>query len=69
FIPPQSNMIYFFHPQAHLVAEEAQKKGVFVLALGKDVIRAVPHLGVSFDDIQTAISVFESFAPTYEPSY
>ncbi|MEC7986460.1 MAG: GntG family PLP-dependent aldolase, partial [Myxococcota bacterium] len=40
FIPPQSNMIYFFHPQAHLVAEEAQKKGVFVLALGKDVIRA-----------------------------
>ena len=69
FIPPQSNMLYFFHPQAHRVAAEAKKKGIFVLALGPAVIRAVPHLGISFEDIQTAIDVFAQLKPTYtQPS-
>ena len=65
FISPQSNMLYFFHPQAHKVAAEAEKLGVFVLALGDNVIRAVPHLGISFDDIQKALTVFAQFKPTY----
>ena len=61
--------MYFFHPQAHQVAEEAKKKGIFVLALGPAVIRAVPHLGISFEDIQTAIDVFAQLKPTYaQPS-
>ena len=56
---PQSNMVYFSHPNAPLFQAEALALGVKILALDANTIRAVPHLNLSFQDIRFVIDVFK----------
>ena len=56
---PQSNMIYFDHPQAKKMVELSNKEGVLFLAVGPTTIRLVTHLDVKEADIKSAISVIQ----------
>ena len=54
---PQSNMVYFSHPQAQVLAERLNEKGLWVLALNQDTIRAVFHLGITKEQAKKAVSI------------
>ena len=54
---PQSNMVYFSHPNAQLLAEKLKEKGLWVLALNSDTIRAVFHLGISEEEAHAAVDI------------
>ena len=53
---PQSNMIYFEHPQAGALVEKSKEEGVLFLAVGPTTIRLVTHLGVKEEEIKLAIA-------------
>ena len=57
---PQSNMVYFSHPQAQRLAEQLKKNQLWVLALGPNTIRAVFHLCISQQDTQKAIEIIKN---------
>mgnify|MGYP001231452104 CR=1 FL=1 len=61
---PQSNMVYFSHPQAHKLAEELKEKGVWVLALSSDTIRAVFHLGITEENTHAAVNIVKDTLAT-----
>jgi len=54
---PQTNMVYFSHPKAKELADTLKERGLWVLALNSDTIRAVFHLGITKKEAQTAISI------------
>ncbi len=54
---PQSNMVYFSHPNAQMLAEKLKEKGLWVLALSADTIRAVFHLGITEVDTHRSIDL------------
>ena len=53
---PQSNMIYFEHPQASTLVEKSKEEGLLFLAVGPTTIRLVTHLGVNEEEIKLAIA-------------
>ena len=57
---PQSNMIYFEHPQAQRLVELSAEQGILFLALGPTTIRLVTHLGLQESDIQKAIEIIQN---------
>jgi threonine aldolase len=57
---PQSNMVYFSHPKAQLLAEKLKENQLWVLSLGPNTIRAVFHLGISQKDTHRAIEIIKS---------
>ena len=54
---PQTNMVYFSHPQAYMFAEKLHNHQLRVLALGPQMIRAVFHLGISEEQTRKAIDI------------
>jgi threonine aldolase len=65
---PQSNMVYFTHPQAQGLAEKLKEKQLWVLALGPKTIRAVFHLGISQKQTQEAIEIIRSTTNKFSTS-
>ena len=57
---PQSNMVYFSHPNAQMLAEKLKEKGLWVLALNADTIRAVFHLGITEEETHTAVDIVKN---------
>ena len=57
-------MVYFSHPQAHKLAEELKEKGVWVLALSSDTIRAVFHLGITEENTHAAVNIVKDTLAT-----
>ena len=51
-----------------VISREAQKNGLFILSCGPDtnVIRFVPPLNVSLDDLETGIDILDRAITTYE---
>lgn len=51
-----------------VISSEAQKNGLFILSCGPDtnVIRFVPPLNVSLDDLETGIDILDRAITTYE---
>ena len=54
---PQTNMVYFSHPNAHAFAERLKERGLWVLALNSDTIRAVFHLGITEREAHEAVHI------------
>jgi threonine aldolase len=44
---------------AESLTQKLTDRGIFILAIGGDTIRAVTHLGISADDIKKTVSAFE----------
>ena len=56
---PQTNMVYFSHPFAKQFAEQLKENGLWVLALGPTMIRAVFHLEISEQQTRDAIHIVQ----------
>jgi threonine aldolase len=57
---PQSNMVYFSHPQAASFVQQLKERNVWMMALGPTMIRAVFHLGISKQDTEKAIEIVKN---------
>ena len=58
---PETNLVFFeIDPawgSAQTVQEEAARRGVWVIAMGQQVVRAAIHLHISKDDITRAAKI------------
>ena len=57
---PATNMVYFDIADAPQAAEAVGERGVQLLAVGPNTIRAVTHLDVDDQGVESAISAFAS---------
>ena len=57
---PATNMVYFDIHGAQQAAEAVGEKGIQLLAVGPNTIRAVTHLDVDDEGIEAAIAAFAS---------
>ncbi|MEC7242722.1 MAG: low-specificity L-threonine aldolase [Myxococcota bacterium] len=55
---PATNMVYFDIPGAQQAAEAVAERGIQLLAVGPNTIRAVTHLDVDDEGIEAAIAAF-----------
>jgi threonine aldolase len=54
---PETNIVFFQHPDAVALCERLRARGVLMSALGTDSVRAVTHLDVSAQDVDRALAV------------
>lgn len=54
---PETNMVVFDTPDAGRLVQTLLKRGLRVGATGRDTIRAVTHLGIEDEDIETALKI------------
>ena len=59
-ISPETNMVYFKHPNAQTVLDKAAQKGVRALTAKANTVRLVTHLNVSDEDVKNAIEILGS---------
>ena len=57
---PQTNMVYFTHPHAHSLAKILHERGLWVLALNSETIRAVFHLGITEKEAHRSIDIVKT---------
>jgi threonine aldolase len=50
-----TNIVFFDVDNAYRVCDELEERGVLMLPLGTDRIRAVTHLGIEMEDIEAAL--------------
>ena len=55
---PQTNMVFFKHPQAQSLVTQVSHQGIAVLIAKAQTIRLVTHLDVSFEEIDQTIETF-----------
>jgi len=56
--PPQTNMVYFKHPNAQDILEQANEQGIAALTAKSQTVRLVTHLDVNFEEVEKSIAVF-----------
>ncbi|MBL92251.1 MAG: low specificity L-threonine aldolase [Myxococcales bacterium] len=57
-VPPQTNMVYFKHPKAQQILDQAEQQGVRALTAKAQTVRLVTHLDVNESDIEKSIEIF-----------
>ncbi|NNC93562.1 MAG: low specificity L-threonine aldolase, partial [Acidimicrobiia bacterium] len=57
-----TNIVYFEIENAYRVCDELAARGVLMLPLGVDRVRAVTHLGIEMSDIDEAVKAVSEIA-------